>query len=179
MVRRAAEIVEETGGFATDQLNNRDALDGYRGIGQEIVEQIDEPVDVFCSYVGVGGCFVGATEPLRERWPQLLRVIIEPEESAVISGRPPGTHHIEGGGIGFVPPHITPDTYDRIETVTTAEAIATARQAAVSEGVWSGPSGGANLRVAVRLAEELGPGHRVVTVQPDSGMKYLAGDLYG
>jgi len=178
MMRRASEIVEETGGYATDQFNNRDAIDGYRMIGREIVEQLGDPVDVFCAYVGVGGCFIGSTTAIRERWPDAQRVIIEPEESAVVSGSPPGTHRIEGGGVGFVPPLITASSYDRIETVSTEEAMATAREIAVTEGVWTGPSGGANVRVAIRLASELDAGHRVVTVQPDSGLKYLAGALY-
>jgi cysteine synthase A len=178
LISRAAEIVEETGGYATDQFNNRDAIDGYRMIGEEIVLQLGEPVDAFCAYVGVGGCFIGSTGAIRERWPEAQRVIIEPEESAVVSGRPAGTHRIEGGGVGFVPPLITEGSYDRVETVSTEEAIATAREMALTEGVWTGPSGGANVRVAIRLASELGPGHRVVTVQPDSGLKYLAGSLY-
>jgi cysteine synthase A len=178
MMRRAAEIVEETGGYPTDQFNNHDAVDGYRGIGEEIVAQLDAPVDVFCSFIGVGGCFIGSTTAIRERWPDLLRVIVEPDESAVVSGRVAGTHRIEGGGVGFVPPLITPGSYDRVETVSTEEAMATAREMARAEGVWTGPSGGANVRAAIRLASELGPGNRVVTVQPDSGLKYLAGALY-
>jgi cysteine synthase A len=178
MMSRAAEIVEETGGYATDQFNNHDAIDGYRGIGEEVVAQLDDPVDAFCSYIGVGGCFIGSTTAIRERWPDLLRVIVEPDESAVVSGRPPGTHRIEGGGVGFVPPLITQASFDRIETVSTEEAMATAREMARAEGVWTGPSGGANVRTAIRLASELGPGHRVVTIQPDSGLKYLAGALY-
>jgi cysteine synthase len=178
MIRRAAEIVEETGGYATDQFHNRDALNGYRMIGNEIVEQLGEQVDAFCAYVGVGGCFVGSSTAIRERWPEVLRVIVEPEESAVITGRPPGTHRIEGGGVGFVPPLITEEGYDRVETVSTDEAMATAREMAVKDGVWTGPSGGANVRVALRLASELGPDRRVVTIQPDSGLKYLASDLY-
>jgi cysteine synthase A len=178
MMRRAAEIVEETGGYPTDQFNNHDAIDGYRGIGEEVVAQLDDSVDAFCSYIGVGGCFIGSTTAIRERWPDLLRVIVEPDESAVVSGRPPGTHRIEGGGVGFVPPLITQDSFDRVETVSTDEAMATAREMARAEGVWTGPSGGANVRAAIRLASELGAGHRVVTIQPDSGLKYLAGALY-
>jgi cysteine synthase A len=142
------------------------------------VAQLPERIDAWCAYVGVGGCFVGAGGALRERWPEVSRVAIEPAESAVISGRPPGTHRIEGGGAGFVPPLLTRDTYDRVEVVSTDDAFAMARRAAREEGVWTGPSGGANLVVAVRLARELGPGHRVVTVQPDSGLKYLGGDVY-
>ena len=175
---RAREIVEEEGAFPTDQFNNRDALDGYQVIGGEILQQLSGRIDAACLYVGVGGCFVGVTRALRARWPEIARVIVEPAESAVIAGGPPGTHRTEGGGVGFIPPNITPDTYDRTDAVSTADAFASARRAAAVEGVWTGPSGGANILTALRLARELGRGHRVVTVQPDSGMKYLSGDLY-
>jgi cysteine synthase A len=178
MMGRAAEIVDETGGYPTDQFNNRDALDGYREIGREILEQLDDPIGSWCAYVGVGGCFVGVGEMLRSRWAEVARVAVEPAESAVISGEPAGTHRIEGGGVGFIPPNLTPDTYDRVEKVSTADAFAMARRAALEEGIWTGPSGGANLTAALRLARELGPGSRVVTIQPDSGLKYLGGDLY-
>ena len=107
-----------------------------------------------------------------------MRTVVEPAESAVISGHPPGTHRIEGGGVGFVPPLITDDSYDRIEMVSTEDAFESARQLARVEGVWTGPSGGASILGAIRLARDLGPGHTVVTVQPDSGLKYLSGDLY-
>jgi len=178
MRTRALEIVESDGAFPTDQFVNRDALDGYRLIGEEILDQTDGRIDAACIYVGVGGCFVGTTEALRVRWPEMLRVIVEPAESAVISGDSPGTHRIEGGGVGFIPPHITPDTYDRTDSVSTAEAFAMARTVATTEGVWTGPSGGANIVAALRLARSLGTGHRVVTIQPDSGLKYLNGDLF-
>ena len=74
---------------------------------------------------------------------------------------------------------ITPDAYDRLDAVTTEDAFMTARQVALAEGVWTGGSGGANVLAATRLARELGPGHRVVTVAPDSGLKYLSGEIYG
>jgi cysteine synthase A len=178
LIGRAAEIVAETGGYATDQFNNFDTLNGYREIGVEILSQLPGEIHGACLYVGVGGAFVGTTTPIKEAWPDLIRTIVEPEESAVIAGRPAGTHRIEGGGDRFVPKMITPDVYDRLDAVSTEDAYATARQVANLEGVWTGPSGGANILAATRLARELGPGHRVVTVQPDSGLKYLGGDLY-
>ncbi|HEX4981523.1 MAG TPA: cysteine synthase family protein [Ilumatobacteraceae bacterium] len=178
MMARAKEIVAETGGYPTDQFNNRDALDGYRDIGTEILAQLDDPIHSWCAYVGVGGCFVGVGEVLRSRWGDVARVAVEPAESAVISGEPAGTHRIEGGGVGFIPPNLTPDTYDGVEKVSTADAFAMARRAATEEGIWTGPSGGANLVAALRVARRLGPGSRVVTIQPDSGLKYLGGDLY-
>ena len=178
MQDRAAEIAESEGAYATDQFNNRDALNGYRGIGEEVVRQLDGEIHGVCMYVGVGGAFIGTTTAIRQAWPNVIRTIVEPAESAVIAGNPPGTHKIEGGGAGFVPPMITKDLYDRTDAVSSEDAFATAREIARSEGIWTGPSGAANVLAAARLARELGPGHRVVTVQPDSGLKYLAGSVY-
>jgi cysteine synthase A len=96
----------------------------------------------------------------------------------VISGREPGTHHIEGGGAGFWPPLLSEDDFDEVSAVPETEAFATARQAAREEGVWSGPSTGANLVAASQVARRLGPGRRVATVAVDSGLKYLGGSLY-
>jgi cysteine synthase A len=178
MRRRAAEIAAETGAFATDQFNNTDMVDGYRRLGEEILEQLAGPVAAFCSYVGTAGCFLGVTRALRAAAPQVQRVAVEPAESAVLSGGAPGTHHIEGGGIGSRPPQLDPASYDEVIAVPEAEAFAMARAAARAEGVFSGPSTGANLVAAIALARRLGPGRRVVTVQVDTGLKYLAGDLY-
>jgi len=102
---------------------------------------------------------------------------VEPAESAVLSGRPAGTHHIEGGGIGRRPPLLDVADYDAVIAVPETEAFAMARRAARAEGIFSGPSTGANLVAALTIARQLGPGHRVVTVQVDSGLKYLAGDV--
>jgi cysteine synthase A len=178
MIERVAEIAEHEGAFPTDQFNNLDVLDGYLGIGRELLEQVGGPIDGLAVYVGVGGAFTGTWRPIHERWPGVVRAVVEPAESAVISGEEAGSHRIEGGGVGFVPPLITPDSYDRIEQVSTDDAFHFARQLARSEGVWTGPSGGASALAALRLAEDLGPGHTVVTLQPDSGLKYLSGDLY-
>ena len=178
MMERAREIVGETGGFATDQFNNRDMLAGYGGLGRELLDQLDGRIDAYCGYIGTAGCFVGVTHALRERLPELLRVAIEPAESAVLSGGEPGTHRIEGGGSGFWPPLLDADDFDEVQTVSTAAAFAMARRAASEEGLWSGPSTGANLTVALEIARRLGPGARLVTPLVDSGMKYLAGDLY-
>jgi cysteine synthase len=178
MMRRAAEIATETGAFATDQFNNTDMVDGYRGLGEELLAQLPGAVHAFCAYVGTAGCFLGTTRAMRAALPTLHRVVVEPGESAVLSGRPPGTHRIEGGGIGRRPPQLDPTDYDEVIAVPEAEAFAMARRAALAEGVFSGPSTGANLVAARQLAGRLGPGHRVVTVQVDSGLKYLASSLY-
>ena len=180
MMRRAAEIAAQTGAFATDQFNNADMIEGYRRLGEELLDQLpgSPPVSAFCSYVGTAGCFLGVSRALTAALPRLHRAVVEPAESAVLSGRPPGTHHIEGGGIGQRPPQLHPADYDEVIAIPEARAFATARQAARDDGIFSGPSSGANLAAALDIAGRLGPGHRVVTLQVDSGLKYLAGPLY-
>jgi cysteine synthase len=145
-----------------------------------LVEQLPgpPPISAFCSYVGTAGCFLGVSRALAAALPGLHRVVVEPAESAVLSGGLPGTHHIEGGGIGHRPPLLGPADYDEVVAIAEAQAFETARQAARAEGILSGPSTGANLAAAVSIARRLGPGHRVVTIQVDSGLKYLAGQLY-
>ena len=180
MMRRAAEITAQTGAFATDQFNNTDMVNGYRRLGEELLDQLPGPpaIGAFCSYVGTAGCFLGVSRALRAVLPEVHLVVIEPAESAVLSGGPPGTHHIEGGGIGQRPPQLHPADYDEVVAIPEAQAFETARQAARTEGIFSGPSTGANLAAAISIARRVGPGHRVVTVQVDSGLKYLAGHLY-
>lgn len=178
LMARAREIVAETEGYPTDQFNNPDMIDGYRELGRELATQLDDRIDAVCLYVGTAGCFLGTTRALRDRIPKLHRVVIEPAESPVISGGAPGTHHIEGGGAGFWPPQLSRDDFDEVQTVTTDDAVEMARHAARENGIFSGPSTGANLVVARRLATRLGPGARVATIQVDSGLKYLGGSVY-
>ncbi|HEY1001072.1 MAG TPA: cysteine synthase family protein, partial [Streptosporangiaceae bacterium] len=164
MMRRAAEIAAQTGAFATDQFNNADMIEGYRRLGEELLVQLpgSPPIGAFCSYVGTAGCFLGVSRALATARPGLHRAVVEPAESAVLSGGPPGTHHIEGGGIGHRPPQLHPADYDEVIAIPEARAFATARQAARDEGIFSGPSSGANLAAALNIAGRLGPGHRVV-----------------
>jgi cysteine synthase A len=178
MMARAKEIVAETGGYPTDQFRNADMVEGYRSLGRELADQMDGRVDAVCIYVGTAGCFMGTTRALRERVPYVRRVAVEPAESAVLGGGPAGTHRIEGGGVGFVPPQLDVAEIDEVIAVPTDEAFAMARRATLEEGVWSGPSTGANLVAALAVARRLGPGGRVATIQVDSGMKYLGGSLY-
>ena len=178
MMARAAEIVEETGAFATDQFRNEDMVEGYRGLGREILEQLGGAPDALCAYVGTSGCFVGVGRELRSTGQPVHRVAVEPAESPALSEGRSGTHHIEGGGVGFWPPLLRQDDLDEVIAVPSAEAFAAARLAAREEGVFSGPSTGANIQAALQLARRLGAGKRVVTMQVDSGLKYLAGELY-
>jgi cysteine synthase A len=180
MIRRAGEIASEIGAFWANQFQSDDMIDGYRRLGDELLAQLPGPpaIDALCSYIGTAGCFLGTTRALREQLPALERVAVEPAESAVLSGGQPGTHHIEGGGIGSWPPKLTAGDIDTVVAVPEADAFAMARAAARAEGIFSGPSTGANLVAALGVARRLGPGRRVVTLQVDSGLKYLAGELY-
>ena len=154
-------------------------VDGYRGLGEEILEQLDGRVDAWASTSAPRAASrLGAA--LRDAAAGVRRVAVEPAESAVLSGRAAGTHRIEGGGIGSIPPLLdVARDVDAVHAVPQDVAFAMARRAAREEGVFSGPSTGANLTAALAVARELGPGKRVVTVAVDSGLKYLDGPLYG
>jgi len=174
---RAAELAKSIDAYQTDQFNNTDMVEGYEQMGREIVAMLPG-ADAFCCYVGTAGCFLGVTKSLRAAWPGIHLAVVEPAESAVISGHPAGTHRIEGGGAGFVPPQLKPDHYHEVIAVSTEDAFAKARAATREWGIFSGPSTGANLLAAEQISRRLGPGSNVVTVQVDSGLKYLGGDLY-
>ncbi|HTN79692.1 MAG TPA: cysteine synthase family protein [Acidimicrobiales bacterium] len=178
MRARAAEIAQEVGGFQTDQFRNTDMVDGYRALGAEVLGQLPDAIDALCLYVGTSGCFLGVSQTLRARDSNIHRVVVEPTESAVLSGGPAGTHRIEGGGIGAMPDLLRTDDFDEAFPVSTADAFAMARRATRMEGLFSGPSTGANVSAALELARRLGEGKRVVTIQVDSGLKYLGGAVY-
>jgi cysteine synthase A len=171
MIDAAARIAAATGGFWTDQLNNRDQLTAYRRMGEEIWRQAEGRIDAFVQCVGTAASLVGTAEALRDRDPRIRIVAVEPAESAVLSGGPSGAHRIDGVGAGFVVPLWREGIADAIERVSTAEARAMALRLAREEGLFAGTSTGANLVAALRLAER--PGATIVTVMCDTGMKYL------
>lgn len=140
--------------------------------------QVPGRIDAFCVSVGTGGCLVGAGRALRQRFPEMLRIAVEPAESPVLSGGEAGTHSIEGMGAGFWPPLLAEHDFDEVIGVSSVRARLMARQAAEEFGLFSGPSTGANLVAAAEVAARLGAGCRVLTVQVDSGLKYLSGGLF-
>jgi len=178
MRARAAELATSIGAYQTDQFTNADMVEGYRRLGEELAEQVPGQIDALCLYVGTAGCFLGVSRALREHFPTMARIAVEPAESAVLSGGSPGTHRIEGGGIGAWPDLLGPADVDEVIGVSTDDAFAMARRATRTEGLFSGPSTGANITAALEVARRLGPGARVATIQVDSGLKYLAGSLY-
>ncbi len=178
MIEQAAVYAAEPDTYWTDQLKNADSLMGYRKIGEEILDQMDRPIDVFCALVGTAGLAMGVSSALADGGSPARVVIFEPTTSPVISTGVAGTHHVEGTGIGFIPPLLDTDRYDEVRGVDEEEGRAMARRLAAEEGLFAGTSSGLNVVGAIQLAEELGPAHTVVTVAVDTGMKYLAGDLF-
>jgi len=173
MIEAARIITEETGGFWTDQLNNADQLAAYHRMADEIWTQANGQVDAFVQSVGTAGSLRGNAEALRRHNKRIRVVAVEPSESAVLSGGPPGAHKIDGVGAGFVVPLWRNDIADQIERVSTQEATAMALRLAREEGLFGGTSTGGNVLVALRIAQQLGRGATVVTVMCDTGMKYL------
>jgi cysteine synthase A len=179
MIRVAAEISQRPGHWYCDQLRNHDAINGYLPLGEEIWDQTEGQVTAFVHSVGTAHSIHGVTRALRKHNRDIVIVAVEPDESAVLSGRPSGSHKIEGIGIGFVPPLWQPELVNEIQTVTTEDAKAMARRLAREEGIFAGTSTGANVVAAIRVAERLGRGATVVTIAVDSGLRYLSTDVYG
>jgi cysteine synthase A len=178
MIETARRISDQPGHWCVDQLTNHDAVRGYRPLGEEVWQQSEGEVNAFVHAVSTAHSIHGTAEALRVHKPDLHVVAVEPAESAVLSGRPSGSHKIEGIGIGFIPPLWKPDEVNEIFTVTTAEAKKMARLLAREEGIFAGTSSGANVVAAIRLAERLGTGATVVTIVCDSGLRYLSTDVY-
>lgn len=173
MVAAARVITAETGGYWTDQLRNTDQLVAYHRLAAEIWAQTGGRIDAFVQSVGTAASLRGTAEGLRRHTSRIRIVAVEPEESAVLSGRPAGAHKIDGIGAGFVVPLWRPETADQIERVSTEAATAMALRLAREEGLFAGTSTGCNVIAALRVAERLGPAATVVTVMCDTGMKYL------
>jgi cysteine synthase len=176
--KEIAVLASEPNTFWTDQFHNEDALRGYMGIGRELLEQTGGRIDAFCGAVGTGGMLRGVARALRDAGSRARIVALEPSSSPALTEGRGGAHRVEGIGTGRVPPHMADHPYDEARTVDEADARAMAKRLAREEGLFVGTSSGLNIAAAVQLARELGPGKTVATVAVDTGLKYLAGDLF-
>ncbi len=174
---RTAELMKEPNTFWTDQFNNADALDGYAGIGRELAEQAGR-VDAFVGAVGSAGMLMGVARALKEAGSTARFIALEPATSPLLTQGRGGPHRVEGTAPGFWPPHLVKDAYDEARAIDEEHGRAIARRAAREEGIFAGTSSGVNIAAALDVARELGPGKVVATVAVDTGLKYLAGDLY-
>jgi cysteine synthase A len=173
-VERARGLAHSTpGSWMSRQFENPANPDAHTcGTGLEIVEQTGGEIAALVLGVGTGGTITGCGRVLRERLGAAVRIVaVEPAASAVLSGRPPGSHGIQGLGAGFVPSILDRSLLDEIVTVTDVAAERMARRIAREEGLLVGPSSGANVHAAVEIARRIKG--TIVTVLCDSGERYL------
>jgi cysteine synthase A len=158
----------------------------FRTTGPEIWEQTNGGIDVLVSGVGTGGTISGVSRFIKgEKKKKIISVAVEPVESPVITQRlagkelKPGPHKIQGIGAGFIPDTLDLSMVDRVEQVTSEEAIEHARRLSREEGIFSGVSSGAAIAVALRLPKgDEFKGKTIVTILPDAGERYLTGPLF-
>ncbi len=178
MIEAARRLSAEPRTYWTDQLENRDSIAGYESLGEEIWSQTSGKIDAFVHCVGTAASLRGVATVLKRYKPDVQILAVEPEESAVLQGGTAGPHGIEGVGIGYTPPLWEPGLVDEIASVATNDAKDMAKRLSREEALFAGTSSGANVVVATRLAERLGPDATVVTLMADSGLKYLSTDVY-
>lgn len=177
-IARAEALVEEKRYFMPQQFKNPANPEVHaRTTGKEIVQQI-EHLDAFVSGIGTGGTISGAGSVLREKFPNIKIVAVEPQDSPVLSGGKPGPHKLQGLGAGFVPDTLNTDIYDEVIQVSTEQAFAASRRAAREEGILGGISSGAAIHAALEVAKKLGKGKKVLAIIPDNGERYLSTPLY-
>lgn len=145
----------------------------------EILRDTEGRIDFFVAGIGTGGTITGTGEVLKAEVPGVRIIAVEPEESAVLSGKEPGSHKIQGIGAGFVPQVLNTRIFDRVITVSSQEAAEMTRMIAKSEGIFLGISSGAALAAARKASREIqGQGSRFVVMLPDMGERYLSTWLY-
>lgn len=179
-IKRASEMAaSDPDVYMPNQFSNRDNLKAHtEGTALEIIDQVDGPIDGFCSGIGTGGTITGIGMILREKNPGIRIVAVEPENAAILSGGSIGTHLQMGIGDGLIPDILDTKIYDDIYMISDDEALETAKRMASEEGILCGISSGTNVCAAIRLAKELGPGKTVVTVLPDTGERYFSVPLF-
>ena len=179
---RAAELEARDGHVGMHQFENPANPEvHYRTTGAEILDSVDQPVDALVAAVGTGGTITGIGRRLREEFPEVSVVAVEPAENAILSGNPPGDDDFQGMGPGFVSDNLDRELLDSVETVTLERAERECRRLAREEGILVGQSSGASAvaakRVARRLRDEMNE-PLVVTVFWDSGERYMTTGMF-
>lgn len=179
-VERAEEIYRKNPDyFMPLQFENKANPEIHRKTtAPEIINDLGCVPDGFVAGVGTGGTITGVGEVLRERNPGIWISAVEPAGSPVLSGGDPGPHKIAGLGAGFYPGILNTKIYDEVIPVSDEDAIGTAKLLAGKEGIVAGISSGAAMRAAIKVAEKLGRGKKVVVIFPDRGDRYLSAGLF-
>jgi cysteine synthase len=178
-IKEAEAIRDRTGAWMPNQFENpANPRIHYETTGPELWRQMDGRIDAFVYGSGTGGTISGVGRFLKEQRRDTLVVAVEPARSPVLSGGQRGAHQFQGMGPGFVPPNFDRTVVDRVITVWEEDAFPLARRLARDAGLFVGMSSGAIVWAALQLARELGPGHRIATISPDSGARYLTTALF-
>lgn len=180
-IDRAEQLRNDTPGSVILQQFSNPANPAAHSLttAEEIWADTGGKVDILVAGVGTGGTLSGTAEGLKRHNPALLAIAVEPAGSAVLSGRQPGPHTLQGIGAGFIPENYHPEYIDRIVTVGNDDAFRMARQAALLEGLLTGISSGAALHAATELARlPENKGKTLVVVLPDTGERYLSTPLF-
>lgn len=176
-ILKAGQLVDEYGdkAFMPQQFENPANPEAHRKTtAEEIWADTEGKIDAFVSGVGTGGTITGVSSVIKER-KDLLTVAVEPTASPVISGGKPGPHKIQGIGAGFIPKNCDTSLIDEVITVSNEDAVETAQQLALSDGILGGISTGANVFAAMQLAKKEGmAGKKIVTVGCSFGERYLS-----
>ena len=163
------------------QFENYDNILAHKNItGKEIIKQLGNKVDYFIAGAGTGGTLIGVAKALKEVNQNVKIICVEPAESAVLSGKKPGLHEIQGIGEGFIP-EILKDNLELIDEVIqikSEEAIKMAVKLAKEEGLLVGISSGANALAALQMAKKINQNQTIVTILPDRGERYLSSGMY-
>lgn len=175
----AERIASETGALYPDQFSNpANPRIHYETTGPELWSDMKGRIDVFVYGSGTGGTISGVGRFLKEKAPGIQVVAVEPARSPVISGGERGQHQFQGMGPGFIPENLDLTVLDRVMTVCEEDAFPLGRRLAREEGLFLGMSSGGIVCAALRIAREIGPGHRVAAISPDDGARYLTTALY-
>jgi cysteine synthase A len=179
-LRTVQKLAEENPNvYIPQQFENPDNPAVHRAqTGREIIEQAGRPIHGFCGGIGTGGCLTGVGEVLREANPDVAIWALEPDQAAILSGGPIGTHLQMGIGDGLIPHNLNTKIYSEVHTITDEEALETTRKLARLEGLVCGISSGTNVAGALKLAKRLGKGKTVVTLLPDTGERYFSTPLF-
>lgn len=177
-VKMAKTLSKQNGYFMPMQFNNiNNPIAHMKTTALEIISDIPD-VDCFVASVGTGGTITGVGTVLKKHNPNISIKAVEPRSSAVLSGKPAGSHKIQGIGAGFIPKILDTTIYDEIILIDDDDAFIMARRLAKEFGIFVGISTGANVYAALEIAKKLGPGKKIVTVSPSNAERYLSTELF-
>lgn len=179
-VMAAQEYYDKDKYYMPQQFENDANPEAHRiTTAQEIIHDMkNTTLDYFVVGVGTGGTITGAGEVLKEKYPDMKVIAVEPSDSPVLSKGDPGPHKIQGIGAGFIPEILDLEIIDEVITVSNEDAFDISRKLCRKEGILAGISSGANTWAAIEIAKRAGTGKTVITVLPDTGERYLSTPLF-